>query len=37
VFRLEAPLAISELVPLVLEDELLVEPSCVVGVDWEVT
>jgi hypothetical protein len=37
VFRLEAPLAISELVELVLEDELLVELNWVVGVDWEVT
>jgi hypothetical protein len=33
VFRLEAPLAIFELVEVVPDDELLVELSCVVGAD----
>jgi hypothetical protein len=37
VFKLEAPLAISELVELVPDDELLVELSWVVGADWPVT
>jgi hypothetical protein len=37
VLRLETPLEISELVELVPDDELVVEASWLVCVDWEVT